>query len=231
MAKPLEKQKARTFRKKGLSIKTIAKQLKVSKGTVSIWCQDITLTIQQRKLLNTSQLKGQEKGRTIASLNRVKERQLRQFHYGSIGKKMIGKLSKRDLLLIGTALYWAEGTKKGRRTILCNSDPYLIQLYTKWLTEILEVEPSRLKCYVGINVMHQYRIDEVINYWVKITGIKQENFTKTSFKKVANIKTYENTSSHYGTLSIAVKAGTNLQYQILGQINALKKHVANVAQG
>lgn len=43
--------------------------------------------------------------------------------------KEIGRLSKRDLLILGCALYWAEGNKKERWSVrFCNSDPEIISL-------------------------------------------------------------------------------------------------------
>ena len=51
MAKPQEKLEARKLRRKGESIKVIAKKLQVSPSTVSTWCKDIKLSpIQVREL-------------------------------------------------------------------------------------------------------------------------------------------------------------------------------------
>jgi len=47
MAKSEQKIKARLLRKKGISIKTIAKELSVSTGSISSWCRDIPLTAKQ----------------------------------------------------------------------------------------------------------------------------------------------------------------------------------------
>jgi len=47
MSKKIEFQKAVALRKKGLSIKTIAKKLLISSSTASIWTNDIQLTPEQ----------------------------------------------------------------------------------------------------------------------------------------------------------------------------------------
>lgn len=49
MAKSKEKNKALILRQNGESIKDIAKRLKISKSTVSLWCRDIKLTSEQIK--------------------------------------------------------------------------------------------------------------------------------------------------------------------------------------
>lgn len=74
MAKFKEKLKAREFRRKGVSIIEIAKKLGVSKGSVSLWCQDIRLTDEQKNKLQAGSIKGGYKGRMIgAEMNRRKK--------------------------------------------------------------------------------------------------------------------------------------------------------------
>jgi len=47
MAKPIKKSQALELRKKGKSIKEIARQLEVAKSSVSLWCRDIELAPKQ----------------------------------------------------------------------------------------------------------------------------------------------------------------------------------------
>ncbi|MCF7865381.1 MAG: helix-turn-helix domain-containing protein [Candidatus Pacebacteria bacterium] len=47
MAKFEQKMQARSLREKGMSIKSIAKQLGVSVSSVSLWCRDIILSKEQ----------------------------------------------------------------------------------------------------------------------------------------------------------------------------------------
>jgi hypothetical protein len=229
MAKTQEKIRARELRRQGNSLTFIADCLKISKGSASIWCSDIKLSEEQKDKLAKRIKYGQSKGSVVAARNKKAERYRRVAQHQQEGMHIVGLISRRDLLVIGTALYWAEGTKKNRRVVFSNSDPHMIKLYISWLKKCLNIKHNRLKCYVGINQAHGHRINEVKYYWSNITGISLENFTKTSIKKVKSKKTYTDTSGHYGTLSIEVKRGTHLNYQILGQIEALKR--ASVAQG
>ncbi|MDZ4226204.1 MAG: helix-turn-helix domain-containing protein, partial [Patescibacteria group bacterium] len=76
MAKTREKLKALTMRREGISIKTIARMLKVSTGSVSLWCQSIELTHAQKEKLRLAQIKAGHKGRMLgAEHNRQKRLQ------------------------------------------------------------------------------------------------------------------------------------------------------------
>ena len=147
---------------------------------------------------------------------------MRKKNLEAVGKKKIGNLTKRELFLVGSALYWAEGSKKDRRTTFVNSDPVMILLYIKWLRECLEVKVEDIYCHISINQDYQSRIKKVENYWSRITGISLENFRSPSYKKVKNRKFYANFNKHYGSLFVKVKKGTNLNYEILGYIEGLK---------
>ena len=63
MAKSLLRLEARKLRKKGVSVKKIAKYLKVSKSSASRWVRDIVLTVEQLENLRKSSLEGAERGR------------------------------------------------------------------------------------------------------------------------------------------------------------------------
>ena len=73
MAKSKEQFNARELRKKGKSMKEIAKKLKVSKGSVSLWCKDIELTENQKLKLHKQMVRGSYAGR-MAGVRMQKER-------------------------------------------------------------------------------------------------------------------------------------------------------------
>lgn len=223
MAKSLLQMQARDLRSKGLSIKNIAFQLHVSKNTVSFWVKDIILTVEQLKKLKQAQLKGREVGRIKCILIHREKRKILMEKYRQEGLNQIYSLNKKELFLVGLALYWAEGTKsfRDRRVEFCNSDPRMIKLLILWFKECLDVKSEDLKCVVGINQIHQNREEIVKEYWSKLTNIPLSQFRKTSFKKVNNRKVYDNFDNHYGTLSVLVAKSTHAYYKIMALINAL----------
>ncbi|MDO8619979.1 MAG: hypothetical protein Q7R64_01360, partial [bacterium] len=124
MAKFELRKQARMLRFKGISIRTIAKKLDVSKSTASIWCNDIELTVEQKKHLLENALESGLKGRfSGAEANKKKKvESLRLCKEWS--QEILHDVNQRDLFIAGIALYWAEGTKKGAKAFnFVNSDP------------------------------------------------------------------------------------------------------------
>jgi hypothetical protein len=216
VAKFKEKFLARELRNKGESIGNIAKVLNVSKGSVSLWCQDIFLSRLQNEKLVKRNL-----GRVIANENKKRERLTRVNLYKAIGIKKVSDLSKRELFLVGAALYWAEGGKNQRKVVFINSDPNMILLWIRWATICLNIPNDRLICRVEINEINKHRLCVVESYWSNLTGIPLSQFTKASLKHSLVKKIYENNLNYSGSLQITVKRGTNLNYEILGYIEGL----------
>ena len=221
MAKFKEKILARKLRNKGNSIKQIAKIIGVSKSSVSLWCNDIYLSELQRDKLNTISINAVKKGSLIANENKKRERLARLNYYKLVGTNKINKLSKRELFLVGAALYWAEGGKNQRKVVFINSDVNMILLWIKWVENCLGIIKDRLICRVEINEKYIVKLNKIENYWSKIIGVPKEQFRKASIKHVKSNKLYENDSNYYGSLQITVKKGTNINYEILGYIEGL----------
>lgn len=222
MAKTKEKNKALELRNKGESIKDIAKNLGIAKSTVSLWCRDIVLTPKQTKRLYRKMVKGGYKGRMKGARVQYERRLKKIKDYQKKGIEEIGKLSNRDLLIAGLALYWGEGSKKTRCVSFCNSDPETIKFIIKFLKKVFKIKKNRLTAYIGINIIHKNRIEEVEDYWSRVTGISRNQFTKTTLIKARNKKNYSNFQTHYGTIIIKVRKSGDLYYRIMGLIKALK---------
>ena len=220
MAKFKEKIKAQDLRRNGQSIKEIAKKLKVSKGSVSIWCRDINLTKNQIARLDERQLQGGYKGRLKGAKVQRKRYLKKVEKLKNQGFNQIGKLSKRDLLIAGIGLYWGEGSKTENRVGFHNSDPQIIRFTMRWFREILLIPEERFTMYFIINEIHKSRLDEVTKYWSKITKISVEQFRKPVLAKVKNKKVYSNFHKHFGTLTIRIKKSSSVFYKIQGHIDS-----------
>jgi len=222
MAKSELKIKARKMRRSGKSVKTIAQKLGIAKSTASLWVRDIILSVSQLEKLRKSMIKGSERGRLKGALMQ-KERRLKLIRDSQRkGIKKIGKLSKREFLIAGLALYWGEGTKKNRRQLrFTNSDPKMITFMLKWFREMFGVKDEGMKLIVGINEIHRKREKQVLKYWSAVTNLPLCQFRKVSFKKVKNHKVYENFNQHFGTLTIDILKPARFYYKIVGLIEAL----------
>jgi len=223
MAKSKEKNQALVLRQGGESIKEIAKRLKVAKSTVSLWCRDIELTPEQIQRLHERMVSRSYTGRLKGARIQYERRIKRIKDLKRRGLNRLGKLSGRDFLVAGAALYWGEGSKFGREVRFSNSDPEMIKFMTIWFKKIWKIDPKRFTLHVGINEIHRNRVEEVENYWSKLTKIPKEQFIKTTLIKVKNKKAYKNFPVYYGTLTIRIKKPAELHHQIIGLIEGMSR--------
>lgn len=225
MAKSKEKIRARSLRKKGVSIREIAKKLKASKGSISRWCNDIVLSKKQIEKLHEQMVKGSYQGR-LKGAHIQKERKRSKIEFYKVnGKKDICSLKNRELFLAGVSLYWGEGSKKSPAVRFYNSDPLAVRFMMQWFRKILKISNSRFQMYVSVNNIHNERLAEINKYWARITKVPVAQFRKPILLKIKNKKVYENFLDHYGTLCIRISKSTDLFYQIKGWIEALSKAV------
>ena len=223
MAKNKEKNKALELRRQGKSIREIARQVNVTKTTVSLWCRDIELSPAQIEILHKRMIKGGYKGR-IKGARMQYRRRLEKIKQANIwGKKHITKLSQKDLFLTGLALYWGEGNKKTRQVKISNSDLGVINFMIRWFREIWKIETERFTFSILINIIHKHRIKDVEIYWSRKTGIPLGQFNKTILIKAKNKKTYKNFNIHYGTAMLGIRRSAEIYYKILGLIKALSE--------
>lgn len=221
MAKFKEKIKARSLRKRGLSIKEIAKKLQVSKSSASIWCSDIELNKEQIEKLHDQMVKGGYSGRLKGVHVQKKRKQEKIKYYEEKGRSEIEHLEKRELFIAGLALYWGEGGKKDPRVRFYNSDCLIIKFIMKWFRETLAIPDDRFVLSVTINKSHKRRLLDVNEYWSEITKIPLNQFGKPILIKSKNKKIHENHLEHYGTLCIRISRSSELFYQVMGWLGAL----------
>ena len=225
-----DKQKAFVLRLSGKSYREISSALGIPKSTLSSWFSNVQLSDEVRNKIN---VKGRKKSIRLLLERNKKQTELAVKRNYAIRKKYagdIGKVLDRELLLIGVALYWAEGHKKlfvknGREITshpvsLTNSDPALIKVFLRFIREICSVDENRIKA--SIRMFEHQNENHVFNYWHAITGIKKENFGKVyvGVSRSSQGKRPYNRLP-YGTIQIRV-ADTKLFHQIIGWIEGLK---------
>ncbi len=225
MAKPEEKKLARELRKKGYSIKNIAKKIKVSPSTVSLWCKDIILTSDQ--ILNLQRLSTDPNyGKRLEnSLRQRKKKEKKIKRLRSKGIEKVGKLSNRDLFIAGICLYWAEGFKKDSRVGFANSDPKMINFFVLWIKNAFKIKAKDLTATLTINASHKHRTNEILKYWSTQTQIPIPNFGKTFYQNSSWKKQYPNPQNYHGVLRIRVKKSIDILREINGYIEGVKEAV------
>lgn len=204
----LETQSAKLLRKEGKSLGQIARMLNVSKSSVSLWCRDINLSHEQ-KLSLLSRNNSPNRGAMANRSKRLKELELiRQISLKEIVK--IDKLDLERIKDIGTALYWAEGTKRGNAIDFTNSNPQMVKLIMVYFKEVIGIPNHRFR--VNIYYHSGQNEQEMKNYWSKITQVPLDQFRKSIFKQEGTGQ--RKNILYNGTCKIRV-CSRDLHYKIL----------------
>lgn len=185
--------------------------------------RSVQLTKRSQNKIITKIKIGSYKGRLIgAEINRNKKINAQESVYKEAVENL-KNISKNDLLLIGVALFWAEGNKTGSKFIFSNSDPQMLQLIIRWLTLCFSANKEDIFISIQINHVHVKRKREILKYWSNTLLIDKNNIRGPYFIKIKNKKIYDNAKKYYGVVKIQVKKSSLLQYQILGYIRVLKE--------
>lgn len=209
------------LRKKGFSYSEILKKVPVTKSTLSLWLRNVSLKKDQRQRLVNKIRLGQKKGARIKK--EIKNKLIKDIKDKS--RNEIGKLSNRELWLLGIALYWCEGNKEKDRSSLVrigNSDPYLIKIFLNWLCKIIKINNNDIHFRIYLHQNSRNRLFDIQKYWSKNTGFPLESFQKISWKKQKISTNRKNINNdYYGLLSIIVRKSTNLNRKIAGWIEGI----------
>ncbi|MCD9622393.1 hypothetical protein [Rhabdothermincola salaria] len=163
--KVVERERARELRAQAWTLQEIADELGVGKGSVSVWVRDVEFVPKPR---STARKRGPN------ALQRRKAAEIEEL--SDEGRRRIGTLSERDLLIAGAALYAGEGAKTDGAVKLANSDPRMIGIFCQWLRTFFEVDESRLR--VSLYLHRGLDLEEAITFWSSLTSIPASQFTK-----------------------------------------------------
>ena len=172
--KLLDKQRAVALRKIGKSYREILKEVNVSKGTLSLWLKDIPISDEQRNRLTTLNRRNRKGfGSKIKELWVEKKQKLRDGYEPPLTDPEF---------VIGTALYWAEGTKANHDVCVANTDFRLLNKFKSWIEKYFAGE------YFGftVHVLHHYGETadfQMIEHWSK-----QLNLSVSCFRKCVHVK-------------------------------------------
>ena len=215
-----KREEAIRLRKQGFSFSEIRGFVPVSKSSLSLWLKDILLTKEQVHRLR-------RKGDVARSLGSKTLKETRIKKQGLIIDKAISEvklLNSIDLWLIGVILYWAEGCKQkehnpSQRVAFSNSDPFMLQVFLKWLKGCLKIPQEDIIFEIYIHKTYEKTVEELSKYWSFVTGYDKSKFTKVYFKKNKVHSYRKNRGNNYhGVLRISIRKSTDLNRKITGWI-------------
>lgn len=208
--KKIEKLKAQELRRQGHSLKEITKRLGVAKSSISLWVRDIELTSEQkmRLIANHTNAEVVERRRATRLRNELGKRNL----VISNAQNEISRLSDKELWLVGTMLYWAEGGKTQSMVRFSNGDPEMIKIMMVFFKKICKVPKDKFRGYLHIHPHLDYKLAE--KHWSKVSGISLDKFYKTYRKMIVSSRGKRD-SLPLGTFDIYV-CDANLLLKITG---------------
>ncbi len=199
-----ERDKALELRiKHKLGYGSIAKQLNVSKSTLSRWLQDLPLS-QERVLELRREAWGRgEASRELFRQTMRKKREARDEQVYREQKKRLGKLSRQALFVAGLMLYLAEGDKRDQYHIgLANTDPRIIRFFLWWIDKYLSIPKARVR--IQLHLYETMDIPTVRKFWINETGIRARQFYKDQIRPVRQASFSYPESFRKGTCKIYV---------------------------
>lgn len=217
------------LRLEGNSYSQIEQKLNVPKSTLSSWFSGLQLS---EVLTHKIRTRGQTKAINALVTRNQKQTNLavRRAAEGRIKSRVsLGGMSRRDILIAGIALYWAEGYKKQKNrngrlvtyhpVSLTNSDPKLIKLFLRFLRENCEVSEGKIRA--NLRIFPHQNEKKLVDFWANITNLDHTVFGKTYIGQSSaskNIRPYNQLP--FGVIQIRV-SDTPLFNRIMGWIDGL----------
>lgn len=207
-AKLAEQARARELRADAWTLNEIAAELGVSKSSVSLWVRDLAFTPRARINLPKA------RNRPPNALQRRKQDEIDRFR--AEGLERIGRLSDRDLLIAGTALYAGEGSKRDGKVGFANTNPAMMRLFCLWLRSVFDIDEPRLRIHL---YLHQgLDLDAAMTHWSAVTTIPLGQFG-APYRAVpdASIRTAKH---EFGCATVSYSC-SRTHRAIMGLVNAL----------
>lgn len=227
MAKSKEMLKARQLRREGESIKVIAKNLKVSVSSASLWCKDISLTKEQIQNLQKRSTDPYYGKKAEYLIKKKEEFEKKVQDLKQKGIQEIGNLSEREIFLIGIALYWGEGFKKDHQVGFATSDPKMAKFFILWINKCFHISNEHLILRVTANESYKDKIKNIEKFWSDTLKIYLDSFSKPYFQKTVWKKQYENANNYHGVIRIKVRKSIDLLRKIYGFIEGISLNISD----
>ncbi|MEV4488988.1 helix-turn-helix domain-containing protein [Micromonospora coxensis] len=219
---------ALALRGEGLSVGAIADRLGVAKSTAYLWVRHLPLdaTGEAERARRRAHSKRMTDARWAA--HREARDAARAIAHDEAAAS-VGSLTERDLLLLGAAIYWCEGTKakpwrRDYRVTFVNSDPGLLGLFLRFL-EACGFGRDTLTYRVAIH--ESADVEGAVRWWAEELDLPVGRFLRTNVKRHNPTTLRRNTGEGYhGCLVIDVPRSRELYWRIEGMISELFRFAA-----
>lgn len=223
------KKKAIQLRKEGKTYSEILNIVPVAKSTLSEWLKSVQLAKPQKQRITRKKKEAALRGAQARRHTRVSEVQMLE----RSGLVEVGKISARELWLIGVALYWAEGSKQYEHSpstgiMFANSDSRMVLVFLKWLGE-MKIPASAIFFELYVHETRKSEAQMFKRWWARELKVPSSRINRIYFKK-GNPKTNRKNIAdlYHGLIRIKVNSSTTLNRRISGWVHGI---VASLGSG
>jgi len=210
-----EKEHAIRLRKRGQTYGEIAKKIKVSKSTLSLWLRKVEVPSEFISRLRQKKLEAVSLGWAA----RRKQRIDRTLLITNSARKEVKKLITQPLWLVGVTLYWAEGHKEklwrtSTLVTFTNMDENTIILFRDWCHKFLDVKDGDLVYSLYIHDSRKMHTARMRKWWAQKLKINSNDIA-VYYKKHAKKHVRHNDDDGYnGVLRLRVKKSVDMNRRI-----------------
>lgn len=174
-----DKHIALKLRRQGKSYRKISKELGVAKSTLSEWFgkKRWSRTIKTELTRRANYTSRKRFLRVVKERQAMWERWRESFRREA--RKEFPRLIKNPLFVSGINLYWGEGDHqlKNGAVKLVNTDPRIINLFSKFLKEIIKATPEKIRPFLIL--YKDLSETRCLHYWSNVSDIPISQFRKT----------------------------------------------------
>ncbi|MDG4793408.1 helix-turn-helix domain-containing protein [Micromonospora sp. WMMD1082] len=221
------------LRATGCSVPQIAQRLGVSRSTAYLWVRHLPLERDEEE----ERERRRAHSKTMTDAQWGEHRRARDAARAATVEATaawVKGLRYRELVLVGAALYWAEGTKAKPwrphdcRVRFVNSDAALIGLFIRFV-EALGERREALRYRVAIH--ESADVEEAVGWWAAQVGVPAEAFQPTTLKRHRPTTVRLNTGETYrGCLAVEVPRSRRLYWKIEGIMKGMSDGAATAGR-
>lgn len=187
-----------SLRKQGFSYNMIAAQTGLSKSTLSDWLSEV-------RFVPNDEVKARIGRARTAAVLAQQQRKMQSLKLARArAERDIGRLSKRDLQMLGLGVYIGEGSKNSGITRVANSNPQIIKLCLRWFKKIFVLKKENFR--VRIHLYPDNDLQNTLRFWSDELQIPLSQFQKTQIDRRVGKKMFKRGKLPYGTAHVTVQS-------------------------
>ncbi len=178
------KPKAIQLRQNGISLREVAKILKIPKSTLSGWFKEIKLSKKQKLKLKRNWIIALTKARPKAVIWHNLQKRTRLNHAEKQASTVLSLINQSDKSILELALallYMGEGFKASSGTGMGNSDPLILKFFIKAIIKCYDFDINKISCELHLRA--DQNTDTVRRYWSKELNLPLKSFRSISVDK------------------------------------------------